>query len=91
MNNYDPDAPYEGRLGSIMPNKRDRMSMKGIKMKFIPKPLCKKKDEREKETLNVMLKEEDQSLSEEEQGKMLMDLDQEDHGKIQIKVGKVSD
>ncbi|KAG5440462.1 hypothetical protein PCK2_000490, partial [Pneumocystis canis] len=85
MNHDDPDAPREGRLGSIVPNKREGASMKDVKMRFVPKSLCKRKNEREKEPLDVILKEEEiQLLSEEEQGNML-DVDQ-DHEKIQIKM-----
>lgn len=37
MDGDDPDAPCEGRLGSIVLNKRDYRLKKGTKMKFIPK------------------------------------------------------
>ncbi|KAG5519997.1 hypothetical protein PMAC_001073 [Pneumocystis sp. 'macacae'] len=90
MSNYDPDAPYEGRLGSIIPKKRDNMVNKNTKMKFIPKLASRKKRE-EKEILNTSLKKEKfQSIFEKEQG-ILLDLKNTNDEKVKVETNELED
>ncbi|CCJ29722.1 unnamed protein product [Pneumocystis jirovecii] len=81
MSNYDPDAPFEGRLGSIMPRRRSNMVNKNAKMKFIPKLSFRKKEE--KEILNNPLKKEKfQSIFEKEE--ILLDLKKTNDEKVKV-------
>ncbi|EMR10379.1 hypothetical protein PNEG_01631 [Pneumocystis murina B123] len=86
MNDCDPDAPCEGRLGSIMLNKWDYMAKKDTKMKFIPKFVSKRENEGGKDLSDIDIKKEELPLfNQSEEGKMMLDVKQVENEMVEIK------